>query len=314
MCYERRAASRPSSLPSASRAHACVLLKAQGDYAAAKPLYEQALAIRKAVLGKHHPDTATSLNNLAVLLKSQGDYAAAKPLFEQALAIFERVKGKEHPDTATCLDNLALLLSAQGDYAAAKPLLERALAIRERVLGKEHPATAACLNNLAKLLSAQGNVDGAEILLRKALEITRSNLRLAAAGQSERQQLAMSRALRYGLDAALSLDRQAKHTGEGAYRSVLSWKGAVFAQQREVRVFRRAIQRAGGQPEVIQMFDDLQGTARRLATLALAVPPDPKQQPAWRRQVAELTERKEHLEGELARRSAEFRRARVAGR
>ena len=150
---------------------------------------------------------------------------------------------------------------------------------------------------------------GAEILLRQALEITRSNLRLAAAGQSERQQLAMTQALRSGLDAALSLDRQAKHTGEGAYRSVLSWKGAVFAQQREVRVFRRAIQRAGGQPEVIQMFDDLQDTTRRLATLALAVPPDPKQLEAWQPPGRRADERKEHLEAELSRRSAEFRRA-----
>ena len=36
-----------------------VLLWKQGDYAAAKPLYEQALAIRKQVLGERHPDTAT---------------------------------------------------------------------------------------------------------------------------------------------------------------------------------------------------------------------------------------------------------------
>ena len=236
-----------------------MLLEAQGDYAAAKPLYEQALAIRKAVLGKHHPLTAQTLHNLALLLDDQGDSAAAKPLFEQALAIRKRFLGKRHPDTAICLYNLAFLLWAQGDLAEAEPLL------------------------------------------RKALEISRGNLELAAAGQSERQQLAMTQALRWELDAALSLDRRVKRTGEGAYRSVLSWKGAVFAQQREVRVLRRAVQRTR-QPEIIPMFDDLQDTTRRLATLALAVP-DPKQQPAWRHQVAELTERKEHLEGELARRS-----------
>jgi len=283
------------------------LLKDQGDYAAAKPLFQRAVAIRKAVLGERHPDTALSLNNLAGLLKDQGDYAAAKPLYERALAIRERALGQEHPDTATSLNNLAGLLADQGDYATARPLLERTLAILERVKGREHPDTATSLTNLACLHWAQGDVDRAEVLLRRTLEIARSNLKLAAAGQSERQQLAMTQALRYILDVALSLDRQAKHTGEGAYRSVLSWKGAVFAQQREARVFRRAVERAP-QPEIIPMFDDLQGTARRLATLALAVP-DPKQQTAWRRQVATLSEQKEHLEVELARRSAEFRRA-----
>ena len=35
----------------------------EGDYAAAHPLYERALAIREQVLGPDHPDTAASLNN-----------------------------------------------------------------------------------------------------------------------------------------------------------------------------------------------------------------------------------------------------------
>ncbi len=49
------------------------LHQAQGDYAAARPLYERALAIREAALGPEHPDVATSLNNLAGLHYAQGD-------------------------------------------------------------------------------------------------------------------------------------------------------------------------------------------------------------------------------------------------
>ncbi len=60
------------------------------DYAAARPYYEQALAIREKALGADHPATASSLNNLGSLLDSMGDYAAARPYYEQALAIREK--------------------------------------------------------------------------------------------------------------------------------------------------------------------------------------------------------------------------------
>jgi len=143
----------------------------KANYAQAKPLFELSLAIREKVLGKEHPDVASSLNNLAELLRGQGDYAQAKLLYERALAIYEKVHGKEHPDVATSLNNLALLLNNQGDYAQAKPPYERALAIDEKVYGKDHPEVATDLNNLAGLFYAQGDYAQAKPLYERSLAI-----------------------------------------------------------------------------------------------------------------------------------------------
>ena len=59
------------------------------------PLYDEALSIRRRVLGADHPDTATSPNNLAALYYAQGRYAEAEPLFNEAVEIMERVLGAE---------------------------------------------------------------------------------------------------------------------------------------------------------------------------------------------------------------------------
>ncbi len=71
----------------------------QGRYAAAEPLYQQALELSKRLLGTEHPDVAFSLNNLAALYDSQGRYAEAEPLYLQALEIAERQLGVNHPNT-----------------------------------------------------------------------------------------------------------------------------------------------------------------------------------------------------------------------
>ncbi len=81
----------------------------EGQYAQAQPLFEQTLSIKERSLGPEHPDTATSLDNLASLYKDVGQDVQAQPLYKRALAIREKVLGPEHPDTATSLDNLAEL-------------------------------------------------------------------------------------------------------------------------------------------------------------------------------------------------------------
>ncbi|KAK3179474.1 hypothetical protein OEA41_009760 [Lepraria neglecta] len=72
------------------------------------------------ILGKEHPSTLTSMNNLALVLSSQGNYEEAERIHRQALALREKVLGKEHPNTLTSMNNLAGVLSSQGNYKEAE--------------------------------------------------------------------------------------------------------------------------------------------------------------------------------------------------
>jgi hypothetical protein len=64
----------------------------------AEPLSKRALEAQERVLGKEHPDTLISVNNLAELYTAQGRYREAEPLLKRALEARERVLGKERAD------------------------------------------------------------------------------------------------------------------------------------------------------------------------------------------------------------------------
>ncbi len=70
--------------------------------------------MREKVLSKEHPETLTSINNLAVLYLCQGRYAEAEPLYKTALQMREKVLGKDHPDTITTqLNYFCLMVNLQ---------------------------------------------------------------------------------------------------------------------------------------------------------------------------------------------------------
>ncbi len=119
--------------------HLADLYSSLANYGKAEPLYIKARDIRKKVLGKQHPDYATSLCNLADLYRCIADYGKAEPLCIQARDIYRRIYGEEHPHYATSLNNLAALYSSMGDYAKAEPLYIQASHIRKRVLGGRAP-------------------------------------------------------------------------------------------------------------------------------------------------------------------------------
>jgi tetratricopeptide (TPR) repeat protein/tRNA A-37 threonylcarbamoyl transferase component Bud32 len=163
-----------------------VILSNNGKYDKAKPLLEQALAMRERLFKGDDPIVAQSLVSLAEVYCGQGQYAQAEPLFTRALAIYEKARGPHHPDVAASLAQLAATYCAQGQYARAEPLQARALAIyemalgpdhtaalaiREQAYGPDHPDAASSLNFLATLYHDQGQLTQAEALLKRALAI-----------------------------------------------------------------------------------------------------------------------------------------------
>ena len=62
------------------------------------------------VLGKEHPDTLTSMNNLGSVLSRQGKYEEAKEMHRHVLALRETVPGKKHPNSLTSVHCLSYLL------------------------------------------------------------------------------------------------------------------------------------------------------------------------------------------------------------
>jgi tetratricopeptide (TPR) repeat protein len=138
-----------------------------GRYRAAERAHGQVLEGREYTLGKEHPDTLASMNNVAQALSGQGKYAEAEAMHRETLALRE-VSGKEHPHTLTSMHNLALALSDQGKYEEAEAMHRETLALREKVLGKEHPDTLASVSCLAYTLQHQHQYEEALLLYKRA--------------------------------------------------------------------------------------------------------------------------------------------------
>jgi tetratricopeptide (TPR) repeat protein len=154
------------------------LLESGSTAVEALAVFLRALESCERVLGPEHPDTLTSVNNLAFCMQALGDAEGALPLYRLALESRERVLGKDHSDTITSVNNLAFCMQALGDAKGALPLYRLALKSCERVLGKDHPDTITSVNNLAFCMQALGDAKGALPLYRLALESCEHVLRV----------------------------------------------------------------------------------------------------------------------------------------
>jgi hypothetical protein len=102
------------------------------------------LARKMKVLRKEHPETLTSMNNLAGVLFQRNKYEEAEGLHRQTLAAREKVLGTRHPSTLTSIYCLAHLLAHRDFYDEAVLLYQKACTGYTTSLGYNHPTTRAC--------------------------------------------------------------------------------------------------------------------------------------------------------------------------
>ncbi|GCB25793.1 kinesin light chain [Aspergillus awamori] len=149
----------------------CSCLSSDGRWKEAEELGVQVLELYKRVLGPEHPDTLSSMSNLALTYWNRGQWKEAEELQIQVMELDKRVLGPEHPDTLSSLANLASTYRDQGQWKEAEEMQVQVLELRKRVLGPEHPDTLSSMANLASTYRIQGRWKEAEELEVQVLEL-----------------------------------------------------------------------------------------------------------------------------------------------
>ena len=170
LSYER-SSSTTEAVAKASLLHSTAgFMLSQGQWNKAEKLQQQAVEIRKRLLGQEHPDTLTSMANLALTYWNQGRWKEAEELGVQVMETKKRVLGQEDPNTLTSMGNLASTYWNQGRWKEAEGLEVQVMETRKRVSGQEHPDTLTSIGNLASTYQKQGRWKKAEGLEVQVME------------------------------------------------------------------------------------------------------------------------------------------------
>jgi len=122
----------------------------QGRWKEAETLGIQVMETMKKVLGSEHPDTLTSISNLALTYWNQGRWKEAETLGIQVVETRKKVLGSEHPETLISMGNLAFTWKSQGRVEDALALLQNCLHLQQQILGPDHPNTSNTRTTLSR--------------------------------------------------------------------------------------------------------------------------------------------------------------------
>jgi len=172
------------------------LLEDRGDFADARPLFEESLALRRSVNSQNHPSVATAVNNLARLHYDLGNYERARELVVNALAIRRERFGDAHVATATTRLLFGRVTDALGDRAGALREAQAALEGLRKVLDADHASIANAEIVVGRMLVDAGRADEGLPLLEHAVRVRSSRpLPPTTAWRLAEAQLTLGRAL-----------------------------------------------------------------------------------------------------------------------
>ncbi len=163
----------PPDVQAAIRTAMADLLTEFGEFDAATPLYESALALEREAHPRGSHETALYLRNLAGNRYDTGAYEAALPLLRESLAVTAAQGETETAFHARTLNDLALIHHVRGELDDAVELQMRVLEIRRAVLPEGHEQIRQSLLNLGALEIRLERYDEAERSLQRALTLAR---------------------------------------------------------------------------------------------------------------------------------------------
>lgn len=120
-------------------------------------MLQDTLGLQEELLGETHPQTLTSMNNLAVALQAAGKLDQAVPLYEAVVAARRKtVRQRVSLDFLSSAGNLGRAYELMDRLGEATELYEEVLAGYAEVYGDEHEETLRSMVNLAVAYTSAG--------------------------------------------------------------------------------------------------------------------------------------------------------------
>lgn len=147
--------------------------RAIGEYDAAEPLLDSALAVRKRSSTVRSEDLAVAYTERGALAYDIGDYESALEFHSRALEAFEEGAGGDDASVASALDWIAVSLMELGRLDDAERYSTAGVEMYRRIDSAPNVDLASALTSLTDVLRGLGRIDDALVVGEEALDMAR---------------------------------------------------------------------------------------------------------------------------------------------